>query len=135
HVAVFEGDEIEMVDEIVNKKLLPVPWLRLESKINEKLEFQKQSDNEINHGGLHRALFSLMPYQKVRRRQYLTCTKRGFYHFTNAEITTGDVFGFGEVFKSVEAPAEIIVYPRLLGVEDLPLPAHSWLGDIIVRRW
>src|SRR5690625_3278133 len=136
-VAVVEGEEIEMVDEISNKKLLPVPWLRLESKISKFLQFQTQSDTDhkIDHGGFHRTLFSLMPYQKVRRRQYLTCTKRGYYHFENVDISTGDVFGFGEIFKSIKASAEIIVYPRLVALEDIPLPSHSWLGEIVVRRW
>ena len=43
--AVFEGEAIEMIDEIANKKLLPVPWLRLESKINANLQFQRQSNS------------------------------------------------------------------------------------------
>lgn len=136
-VAVFQGEEIEMIDEISNKKLLPVPWLRLESKINAELAFKQQStsDNEIDHGGFHRTLFSLMPYQKVRRRQHLTCTKRGFYHFENVALSTGDIFGFDEISKNVQSSATIIVYPQLLPLDTIPLPAHSWLGDIIVRRW
>ena len=76
---VFEGEEIEMIDEISNKKLLPIPWLRLESKIHASLKFSKASsqDNDIDSDEFHRTLFSLMPYQKVKRRQKLTCTKRG----------------------------------------------------------
>ena len=56
--AVFEGEKIEMIDEISNKKVLPVPWLRLESKISENLQFQKMSniDNEIDAGDFHRTL-------------------------------------------------------------------------------
>src|SRR5690625_2277273 len=101
--AVVEGEKIEMVDEITNKKLLPVPWIRLESKISKHLKFQKKSetDHNIDHGGFHRTLFSLMPYQKVRRRQYLTCTKRGHYHFEHVDLSTGDVFGFSETFKHI----------------------------------
>lgn len=135
--AVVEGETVEMIDEIVNKKLLPLPWLRLESKISEHLKFQTQANtnHEIDHGGFHRSLFSLLPYQKVRRRQTLTCTKRGHYRFETVEISTGDVFGFGETFKSVDSVAEIIVYPQIVPVEDIPLPAHSWLGDLVVRRW
>lgn len=135
--AAFEGEEIDMVDEITNKKILPVPWLRLESRISENLKFQNQAniDNEMDHSGFHRTLFSLMPYQKVKRKQHLTCTKRGLYRFETVALSTGDVFGFGETFKSAQSPAEIIVYPRLLPMEAIPLPAHSWLGDIIVRRW
>lgn len=134
---VFEGEKIEMVDEVSNKKLLPVPWLRLESKVSQHLQFQKQSptDNEIDHGDFHRTLFSLMPFQKVRRRQHVTCTKRGFYSIKSVALSTGDVFGFEETFKSVPSSAEITVYPRLLPMDDIPLPAHSWLGNMIVRRW
>lgn len=29
----YEGDNLEMIEEIVNAKLLPLPWLRLESSI------------------------------------------------------------------------------------------------------
>ncbi|MBO0994714.1 DUF58 domain-containing protein [Bacillus sp. SD088] len=136
--AVFTGESIEMVDEISNKKLLPVPWLRLESKIDANLQFQKRSnlDNEVHAGGdFHRTLFSLMPYQKVRRRQMLTCQKRGYYRFETVSLTTGDIFGFGQVFKSVPSKAEIIVYPSLISMDDIPLPTHSWLGDVVVRRW
>lgn len=135
--AVVEGETIEMVDEIVNKKLLPLPWLRLESKISKHLEFRTEakSDHNIDHGGFHRSLFSLMPYQRVRRRQILTCRKRGHYRFETVELSTGDVFGFGETFKSVPSVAEITVYPKLIPVEDIPLPSHSWLGDLVVRRW
>lgn len=134
---VFEGEKIEMVDEISNKKLLPVPWLRLESKVSHHLQFQKQSqtDNDIEHGDFHRTLFSLMPFQKVKRRQYVTCTKRGFYSIKSVALSTGDVFGFEESFKNVPSSAEVIVYPRLLPMDDVPLPAHSWLGEMIVRRW
>lgn len=136
-VGVFEGEEIEMIDEVSNKKILLVPWLRLESKIDENLKFTKrtETDNEIDHGGFHRTLFSLMPYQKVRRRQQITCTKRGFYHFENVNLSSGDIFGLGEISEKIQSTAEITVYPRLIRVDDIPLPAHSWLGDIVVRRW
>lgn len=146
-VAVFEGEEINMTDEIANKKLLPIPWLRLESKINENLQFKRRNQvddktdqdhsqrSEIIHGNYHRMLFSLLPYQKIRRKQHLVCTKRGFYQFDNVDMSTGDVFGFGETFKNVQSPTEIIVYPSLLSMDDIPLPTHSWLGDVVVRRW
>lgn len=135
--AVVEGEKVEMIDEISNKKLLPVPWLRLESKISKHLQFQvdEQSDHAIDHGGFHRTLFSLMSYQRIRRRHQLTCTKRGHYRFGRVDLSTGDVFGFSEAVDHVEAEAEIIVYPKLVPLEEIPLPSHSWLGDVVVRRW
>src|SRR5699024_2401129 len=44
-------------------------------------------------------------------------------------------FGFGEDFIRHESPAEVIVYPNLAAIEDIPLPSHSWLGEMVVRRW
>ncbi|WP_088105560.1 DUF58 domain-containing protein [Halalkalibacter urbisdiaboli] len=135
--AVHEGEQVEMIDEIVNKKLLPVPWLRLESKIHTHLKFRKEAvtDNEIDGDDFHRTLFSLMPYQKIKRRQKLTCMKRGYYRYEEVSLSTGDIFGFGSTFRSVPSSAEITVYPKITSLNEIPLPAHSWLGDIVVRRW
>ncbi|WP_100407943.1 DUF58 domain-containing protein [Bacillus solitudinis] len=134
---VFEGDSIEMVDEVANLKFLPMPWLRLESKIDASLKFRKQSDtdNDVDGNDFHRTLFSLLPYQKITRKQYVTCEKRGFYRFEAVSLSTGDVFGFSSTFRQIPSTAEVIVYPKIVSMKELPLPAHSWLGDITVRRW
>src|SRR5690625_2401896 len=93
-----EGETIEMIDEVINRKLLPIPWLRIESRLSEHLKFQNEQypDHVIYHGGFHRTLFSLMPYQKIRRRHLLTCTKRGHYRLQDVQMTTGDLIGFDE---------------------------------------
>lgn len=133
--AVFEGEEIEMIEEISNNKLLPVPWLRFESQINASLQFQKQFNLDVKSEQFHRSLFSLMPYQKIRRRHKVTCTKRGYFWLNTISITSGDVFGFGQVGETVKVSADILVYPKLMPMEEIPLPSHSWLGEIMVRRW
>src|SRR5699024_4850456 len=67
--------------------------------------------------------------------QQVTCTKRGFYQFQTVSLSTGDIFGIDKTYTSAASSAEIIVYPQLVAMEDLPLPAHSWLGEVIARRW
>ncbi|RCW74708.1 DUF58 domain-containing protein [Saliterribacillus persicus] len=130
----FVGDTIEMTDEITNRKLLPVPWLRLESKISPNLIFQS-SQQETEGDTFHRTLFSLLPYQKITRRHQLTCKRRGYYPLHTVSVTTGDVVGFTETFDSVEASTSITVYPEIVAVDEIPLPSHSYLGDITVKRW
>ncbi|MDX8044631.1 DUF58 domain-containing protein [Gracilibacillus sp. S3-1-1] len=128
--AVFEGESIEMVDQIANKKMLPIPWIRLESKMSPHL-LTSAGEGDM----FHRTLFSLLPYQKVTRRHQLIGAKRGYYPLHTVSVTTGDVVGFGEVFDSFEAHTAVTVYPQLLQLDDIPLPSHSWLGDITVKRW
>lgn len=133
--ALFEGEEMEMIEEIANNKLLPIPWLRLESKISSSLQFQKQFNLDIKSEQFHRSLFSLMPYQKITRRHKVTCTKRGYFWLDTIAITSGDAFGFGQVSETVKVSADVLVYPKLIPLDEIPLPSHSWQGDIKVRRW
>ncbi|MBM7573215.1 DUF58 domain-containing protein [Aquibacillus albus] len=133
----FEGEEIEMVDELVNNKVLPLPWLRIESKINANLKLRDQSNqvSEMESEVFHRTLFTLMPFQKITRRHYVTCLQRGYYSLQTVSLSTGDPFGFSEKFQSVQASAAVSVYPKIVPINEIPLPSHSWLGDITVRRW
>jgi uncharacterized protein (DUF58 family) len=132
---VFEGEEAEMVERILNQKLLPLPWLRIESKMNPNLEFYQQSDLRIKHGEFHRSIFSLMPYTGITRRHRVKCLKRGCYRLTSAAMTLGDLFGTYDESKDFTVNAEILVFPRLVPVNEIPLPSHSWQGDITVKRW
>jgi len=135
--AVFAGEEIEMIDQISNHKLLPIPWLRLESKIDKQLQFLKKQDQEIeiHSEEFHRTLFSLLPFQKITRRHRVRCNKRGYYELKSVSLTIGDVLGLGESFHHVDAVATVVVYPEIIPTDDIPLPSHSWLGEISVRRW
>ncbi|WP_407270981.1 DUF58 domain-containing protein [Radiobacillus sp. PE A8.2] len=133
---VFVGDEIEMVDEIANKKWLPILWLRLESKLHPNLQFvSEQQQQEIQDETFHRTLFTMMPFQRIKRRQKLVCKKRGYYRFESVSMTTGDVFGYSQSFQHFDAIVELTVYPKIVSIDDIPLPSHSWLGDLLVKRW
>jgi uncharacterized protein (DUF58 family) len=133
--AVFEGEEAEMVERIQNRKLLPIPWLRVESKMNPNLKFYQQSDMAIKHDEFHKSFFSLMPFTGITRRHRILCKKRGCYRLSTAAMTCGDAFGVQEMYRDFVVNAELLVYPRLLPLSDIPFPSHSWMGDITVRRW
>jgi uncharacterized protein (DUF58 family) len=132
---VFEGDEVEMVERIANRKLLPVPWLRVESKINENLEFEKQKNLSIKHQQFHKSIFSLMPYMQITRRHRVHCKKRGCYELKSVALTCGDSFGFNNESKVYEVSAQLLVYPTLIEPDSIPMSSHSWQGDVTVRRW
>ncbi|MFD1175569.1 DUF58 domain-containing protein [Paenibacillus puldeungensis] len=136
--AVFEGDTIEMVEVIANAKLLPLPWLRLESSIAAGLTFGNQSNLAIHTGDIyqnHISLFYLKPYRQITRRHQVTCSQRGLYRLESATMTTGDPLGLSTEVKQFPLGLELLVYPRILTLAELPLPNHSWLGELAVRRW
>ncbi|WP_413375235.1 DUF58 domain-containing protein [Alkalihalobacillus sp. 1P02AB] len=133
--AVFAGEKTEMTEIIVNRKLLPLPWIRLESRMDKSLRFKSQENLSIVGEAYHRSLFTLAPYQKVKRRHLIECTKRGYYPLKSVTMTSGDLFGFVQPFETRKVECEMLVYPKLLTIKELPLPSKSWQGDTIVRRW
>nr|WP_274364937.1 MULTISPECIES: DUF58 domain-containing protein [unclassified Paenibacillus] len=134
----FEGEEIEMVERIVNRKLLPLPWVRLESLIPRGLLFGKQANLDVRSGELyqnHISLFSLRSYRQIIRRHKVRCAHRGYYRLDTATMTAGDPVGLNSVSRRFPLSLELLVYPSAVALEELPLPNHSWLGELAVRRW
>ncbi len=134
----YEGDQVEMVERISNRKAIPVPWVRLESSLSANLKFARQQGHMIREGELfqnHRSFFSLMPYTQVIRRHKLTCARRGVYHLDSATLTVGDLFGIFTNYRRLSLKEQLIVYPKPLLPGPDELPSHSWQGDVTVRRW
>ncbi|MDB5084915.1 MAG: hypothetical protein JWN30_1801 [Bacilli bacterium] len=134
-VTAFPGDEIQMIEQIGNHKLLPVPWVRLESRLHPSLSFQNQANQLNENEQLHRSLFSLTPYLQITRRHKVICTKRGCYDLKSAAITCGDLFGLEQTYQSVNFSNRLLVYPALIPLSEIPLPSHSLQGNLLVKRW
>lgn len=134
----FAGEQVQLIERTANRKLLPVPWLRLEAILSAHLGFHGQSDIGINSGEIfqnHTSLFSLMSYTEITRRHMVDCKLRGYFILNSVTMTSGDLLGVVSVHKQLPLDSRLIVYPRLVPIEEVPLPSSSWLGDLIVRRW
>src|SRR5699024_9228119 len=84
----------------------------------------------------HKSLFSLKPYKKITRWHDVTCLKRGDYRMETVTMTSGDPLGFNPKHRVINVSnANILVYPNLVPLGDIPFPTHSWMGYITVRRW
>jgi uncharacterized protein (DUF58 family) len=136
--ACFQGEEIELVEQIANRNVIPVPWLRLESLIHAGLKFQRQFNLDINSGSMfqnHKSLFSLLPFTRVTRRHRVVCLQRGFYRLNSASLTCGDLLGLYRHTKQLSLDVELVVYPKPAAVEEIAMPFRSWQGEQSVKRW
>lgn len=134
---VYEGEKIEMVEVIRNMKLLPVPWLRAESRISPYLRFGKQhsAEREISAEQYHKSVFFLSPYRQVTRRHTITCLHRGFYDIGSVALTAGDMMGMNAKTRQVKYDCSLEVWPRLLSDDELNTPSTRWQGEMAVRRY
>ncbi len=134
--AVFEGENIDLVEVIANNKLTPLPWLRVESKLSPWLRFRSQENLEILDDRFHRSVFYLRPYSRITRRYNVHCIRRGYYDLSITTLTAGDLFGLSSTSQEIHSDrARLFVYPTILGQDELPEDALRWQGDVSVHRW
>lgn len=132
---VFAGDKVELVEVLGNGKLMPIPWVRVESRIPSELRFKSQENLEISLELFHKSLFFLGGYSRITRRHEITCLKRGYYDCSQVSVSAGDLFGLAAMRKDFLGDAKLYVYPAIPRPEDMPESALKWQGDVVVRRW
>lgn len=132
--AVFEGDEAEMIEIVRNDRPMLIPWLRVESRISPYLRLGRQDNLHVSGQMYYCSLFTLMPYQQIRRRHKVKFLRRGVYDLGNASLTAGDVLGMSQVSRVQEMSVPVLVYPRLLDESEVPEPLSRLMGDAVARR-
>lgn len=127
------GQEIHLVEKISNNKLLPVPCLKVESKIDSSLQFGQLKDLNILQDKYHVSLFCLMPYTRITRTHNVKCNKRGYFHLASASLTARSITGSVSQAGEAKTDTHLYVFPRILSINELKLPSHSWQGDIPIQ--
>jgi len=125
------GDDVTLTIEIVNRKLLPLPWLDIADELPTALTLVRGEVLYSWRPGrrILPQLLALRWYERVVRRYHLHCPARGEHVFGPVELRSGDLFGLAT--RRLELPARqvLLVYPKVVPVEALGLPARFPLGD------
>ena len=131
---VFEGEEIELVEELANKKWLPVPWLKTEITTSRWLEFAGAQSTVSGQSRFVPSFFLMKSYQKVTRRWKVRCLKRGEFEIEKVILVSTDLFGNRSLSRPEQVNARVLVLPRPLSDEGLTVAPKHQNGDIQVRR-
>ena len=132
--AVFEGEEGEMIEVVRNDRPMLIPWLRVESRISPHLQLGRQENLDVSGDSYYCSLFTLMPYQQVRRRHRVKFLHRGEYDLGSVSLTAGDALGLFQVSRDQQMKAPVLVYPRLLDESEVPAPLNRMMEEIVLRR-
>ena len=133
---VFAGETVELKVRLVNRKILPLPWVQLSHIVPDQLEIQ-DAIPESGWSNNRRILgynTSLFWYSAISWRHSLLCRKRGYYHLGNLTVTAGDIFGLYPRSSTYASDDTIIVYPRIFPIEQFGLPSINPLGETQAKR-
>jgi uncharacterized protein (DUF58 family) len=131
------GELVELEIEVVNRKLLPLSWLEAEDEIPAELELQHSRVHPSHKPGraILAILLAMRPYERLRRRYTISCAARGEHIFGPVRLRSGDLFGFATCDRTLETCDTIVVFPRVVPLHDLGLPARHPLGDLRTQSW
>lgn len=132
--AVFAGEESEMIEIVRNDRPVIIPWLRVESRVSPYIRLGRQDNLHISDDTHCCSIFTLMPYQQIRRRHRVKFLHRGEYNLGNASLTAGDLLGLLEANREQEMDVPVLVYPRLLEEGELPAPLAQMMNETVQRR-
>lgn len=130
-----EGDSLYLVETVYNKKLLPVPWLKVDIHSSRWLDFAGTCSVVAQDSRRVTSSFILKGYQRTTRRWKLKCLKRGVFTTENVTLVSGDLLNFSVFSIPVRVDASLTVYPEIIDLEDVFVPVNFLQSDHIVRRW
>ncbi|MGB2897150.1 MAG: DUF58 domain-containing protein [Anaerolineales bacterium] len=133
----FPGEHVPLQIEIENNKPLPLSWLRIEDPWPMAVGPEDDDILAPSHlpgQGLLKNIFSLRWFEKTNRSYTLLFRKRGLYQVGPATLQSGDVFGMYELSRKEAETEYLTVFPEILPLERLGLPAEDPFGDRRSRR-
>lgn len=131
---VNEGDEIEIIEEISNGKLLPIPWFKTEIVTSRWLNFAGANARITNDSRYVPSFFVLGGYEKIIRRWHVKCTRRGVYRLDKINLIMSDLFGIVTQSKLAPVNEEVIVLPTPIRLDDYAISPQMLGGEMVIRR-
>ncbi len=131
----FPGERTELIVKIVNRKLLPLSWIRIESEIPAELSGNAPAVPGSRPGVCLLSRSGSLPgYSQVSWKFPLEGGKRGFYPLGPVAVASGDIFGFYPRWASVPLSDSLIVYPRIFPLDRLDVPSLHPMGETRTGR-
>ena len=115
----FEGDKLYLSEELTNRKPLPLPWIFARFQVSRNLKFATEANPDADNNYFQFDIFSIMMYQRIRRKRSFTCEKRGFYKIRRLDMLCSNLFHTKHFHKRLECTIGLTVFPR--PIEDYNL--------------
>lgn len=122
--AAFAGEPLTVELEVTNRSILPIPWLAL----NESIPYSLRTPPLV------REVISLGAGERRVLRYELVGRQRGYYRIGPLSLRTGDVLGLGERVLAGQEVSGLTIYPTVLPLHELGLPASLPYGTLAATQ-
>lgn len=119
-VAAFPGESLTVELELTNDGLLPLPWVAIHESLPPALRNPPMVREVLSLGAGERRVLA---YTVASQR-------RGYYKLGPLALRMGDVLGLGERVLSGQEHDALTIYPRIVPLSELDLPASLPYGTL-----
>lgn len=132
----FPGEDATFRISVVNRKLLPLAWLEIHDQLPDDLRVVEQPGvpSGIPGRDVLQITTAMRWYERVSWTFHAHCPVRGQFVFGPTQVRSGDLFGFFNATHTLENFASLLVYPRVVSLEEIGIPPRHLFGDQRVRR-
>lgn len=130
-----EGDTLDLIEEIENTGLLPLPWLKSEYAVPCHLDFAGTHSVVTGQTRFVSSLFFLRPYSRIERRWHVHCMQRGEFTVESVRLMTSDLLGTVRIsVPAGDLGGVLTVLPSCADTGTDVLPRSLRFGELPVRR-
>lgn len=128
----FYGDTVTVELSAENAKPMPLSRLDVTEQVspNMRITGHELARSAETNNMLFATLFSLGMYERVNHRYTIECGRRGWHRFGPVQITASDPFGMASRQTRIDMVDGVLVYPRVVPITELVVPARQPLGDM-----
>ncbi len=131
----FPDDELDLLLTLENRWLVPIPWLEAELFIPHRLYPLTGTLKPWSGAGgrVVHVLTTLLPFRRQTWHYRLRCRARGEYVISNVWVVVSDALRLFPRRLGLPVEARLIVYPRIVALEQLGLRSRLPQGDVVLR--
>lgn len=128
------GEVCQLSERVENRKLLPLPMLKVKFQVSRKLRFPDEGEGAVTDKYYRNDILSLGPRQRVIRIIPFTCGARGYYRIRGLDLVAADLFLTREMIAEAEADSTLYVYPAPAEGVQLESALQKLNGEILAKR-
>lgn len=121
---VRQGEDVEVVTTVVNRRGWPIPWIYVEDVV--------PADFPVL--GRNRCLAVLMPGRSIELRYTVTCPRRGYHRIGPLVMESGDLFGLQKRFRTGIQQNYVSVLPTVAYIETFNVSARRPQGPVRITH-
>lgn len=130
----YEGDELELIEEIENDKWLMLPGIKVKFATSKYWDFCDREKGEVTDRYYRNDVFSVGGYRRMRRVIPFVCKKRGYYEIGDADVFATNFFYTREYFKRYEVNQRVYVFAKRVHTPDFEMVYNQIMGEVITQK-